>query len=379
MPDAAPDRTPFPPIATLADLVATVARVAPDRPALVLGDETMTYGALERDIARAAGGLAALGVAHGERVALLLPNGPEFVVAFCATMRLGAIVVPVNTLYRGEEIAYLLADSGAIALVSHAAFAEHVAAARPDAPALRHHIVVGADAPGGAHPWPALLDRAGTCPSVPVAPDDVAIICYTSGTTGRAKGAMLTHRNLVAVHRALDQTPRLGYVPQDRVLCPLPLFHIFGLNGGMAHTLARGATLYLTGRFDPGVVLALLAEARITVFLGAPPIYVAFTMLPDLAQYDLAALRVCVSGAAPLPVAVLERFRAVTGVAIMEGYGLTETATIGTLNAAGPVDKPGTVGPAISGVRLRLVDEGGRDGHCQVKPFRRRRRSESGE
>jgi long-chain acyl-CoA synthetase len=361
MPVTASDRTPFPPIATLADLVATVARVEPDRAALVLGDETTTYGTLDRDIARAACGLAALGVARGDRVALLLPNGPEFVVAFCAAMRLGAIVVPINPAYRGEEIAYALADSGAVALVSHTAFAEHVAAARPDAPALRHHLVVGGDAPSGALAWADLLNLAADRPAVAVVPEDLAVICYTSGTTGRAKGAMLTHRNLVATQRAVDQTPRLGYAADDRLLCPLPLFHIYGLNGGMAHTLARGAALYLVGRFDPREVLTLLAEARITVFLGAPPIYVAFTMLPDLAGYDLAALRVCFSGAAPLPVAVLERFRAATGVAIGEAYGLTETAPLATANAAGPVDKPGTVGVAYPGVHIRLVDEQDRD------------------
>jgi acyl-CoA synthetase (AMP-forming)/AMP-acid ligase II len=364
MPDTAPDRPPFPPVATLADLVATVARVDLDRPALVMDGGTVAYGTLARDIVRAAGGLAALGVAHGDRVALLLPNGPEFVVAFCATMRLGAIVVPVNTAYRGEEIAYLLADSGALALVSHAAFAEGVAAALPDAPALRHRIVVGGDIPPGTHAWADLLERAGTCPAVLVAPEDVAVICYTSGTTGRAKGAMLTHRNLVAAQRGWDGVPHLRLRAEDRVLCPLPLFHIYGLNFGMAHALACGATLYLTGRFNPQEALDLVARARITVFLGAPPMYVAFAALPDLGTYDLAALRVCGSGAAPLPVAVLERFRTATGVTIMEGYGLTETAPIGAVNAAGPVVKPGTVGPPFPGVALRLVDE--RD--CDVPP-----------
>jgi len=361
MSDAAPNRTPFPPSGTLADLVATVARSAPERPALVLGDETMTYGALDRDIARAAGGLAALGVAHGDRVALLLPNGPEFVVACCAAMRLGAIVVPINPLYRGEEIAYLLADSGAIALVAHAAFAEEVAAARPHAPALRHHIVVGGDAPTGALAWAALRDLAVGRPPVAVVPEDVAVICYTSGTTGRPKGAMLTHRNLVAVHRGCDQMARLGYIADDRVLCPLPLFHIYGLNIGLAYTLARGATLYLTGRFDAREALDLLAAARITVFLGVPPMYVAFTALPDLGTYDLTALRVCGSGAAPLPVAVLERFEAATGVAIGEGYGLTETAPLAIGNAAGPVNKPGTVGVPYPGVALRLADDADHD------------------
>jgi long-chain acyl-CoA synthetase len=353
---------PVPQVETLAEIVATVARVMPDRPALVCGGATTTYGALERDIMRAVGGLAALGVAHGDRVALLLPNGPEFVVACCAAMRLGAIVVPVNTAYRGEEIAYLLADSGAIALVSHATFAVAVAAALPHAPALHHHLVVGGAVHGGAHPWLALLDLAADGrPSMAVAPEDLAVICYTSGTTGRSKGAMLTHRNLIAAQRGFDRTPRLGFSAGDRVLCPLPLFHIYGLNIGLAYTLARGATLHLTGRFDAREALDLLARARITVFLGAPPMYVAFVARPDLGGHDLTALRVCGSGAAPLPVAVMERFQAATGVAIGEGYGLTETAPLATGNAAGPVNKPGTVGRPYPGVALRVVDEQDRD------------------
>jgi len=361
MGDIQTTRSQFPAVRTLAEIVATVARVAPDRPALVLGDATVTYGALDRDIARAACGLAALGVGQGDRVALLLPNGPAFVVAFCALMRLGTIAVPVNVLYQGEELAYILGDSGAVALIAQGAFVASVAAALPHAPALRHAIVVGDGLVDGAHAWADVLAAGAARPAVAVAPEDVAVICYTSGTTGRSKGAMLTHRNLVAAQRGWDGMPHMRFRADDRVLCPLPLFHIYGLNIGMAHALACGATLYLMARFNPQEALGLLDAARITVFLGVPPMYVAFAGLPDLATYDLTALRVCGSGAAPLPVAVLERFEATAGVAIDEGYGLTEIAPLATANAAGPVNKPGTVGVPVPGVRLRLADEAGRD------------------
>ena len=361
MADIQTTRSQFPAVRTLAEIVATVAHAHPDRPAIVCGGETTSYGSLERAIARAACGFAALGVAHGDRVALLLPNGLEFVVAFCALMRLGAIAVPINVLYRGEELAYILGDSGATALVAHAAFAESVAAARPHAPALRQAIAVGDGLVDGAQAWADVLTAGTARPAVAVAPDDVAVICYTSGTTGRSKGALLTHRNLVAAQRGWDGMPHMRFRADDRVLCPLPLFHIYGLNIGMAHALACGATLYLMARFAPQEALDLLAAARITVFLGVPPMYVAFTGLPDLDTCDLTALRVCGSGAAPLPVAVLERFEAVTGVAIDEGYGLTETAPLATANAAGPVNKPGTVGVPVPGVRLRVVDEQDRD------------------
>ncbi len=356
-----PQTEPFPPIHTLAEIVETVARIEPERPALVIGETTASYGELTRVIERAACGLGALGVAHGDRVAVLLPNGPEFVVAFCAAMRVGAIVVPINILYRAAEIAYMLDDSGATVLITHSTFAVDVAAALAQVPALRHQIVVGADATGDGLAWAQFLDLTDTRPATRVAPEDVAVICYTSGTTGRAKGAMLSHRNLVAAQRDWDAVAHLRFRADDRVLCPLPLFHIYGLNVGMTHALAQGVTCYLMGRFSPQAALEVLTQARITVFLGVPPMYVAFTALPDLENYDLAALRVCGSAAAALPVAVLERFQAVSGVEIDEGYGLTETAPIATANAVGPVNKPGTVGLPFPGVRLRVVDEQDRE------------------
>jgi long-chain acyl-CoA synthetase len=204
---------------------------------------------------------------------------------------------------------------------------------------------------------------AGTAPRrspATVRPDDLAVICYTSGTTGRSKGAMLTHRNLIANCDQCDAIARIRYVPRDVMLLVLPLFHIYALNVGLTMALRAGATIVLVARFEPGAVLEAIQRHRCTIFLGAPPMFVAWVKA-DLASYNLSSLRATFSGAAPLPATVLERFAAATGVEIVEGYGLTETAPVVTSNAAGARCKPGTVGPAIPGVAVRLVDEDDRD------------------
>jgi long-chain acyl-CoA synthetase len=249
-------------------------------------------------------------------------------------------------------------------LVVFAGVYEHAAPALHQAPSVKNVIVVGPEpAPQGTTPWPTLV--AGTAPTrspATVRPDDLAVICYTSGTTGRSKGAMLTHRNLIANCAQVDASERLkGILPADVVVLVLPLFHIYALNVGLTMALRAGATLVLVARFEPAAVLEAIQRQRCTIFLGAPPMYVAWVNMADLSSYDLSSLRATFSGAAPLPAAVLERFAAATGVEIVEGYGLTETAPVVTSNAAGPRCKPGTVGPAIPGVTVRLVDEDDRD------------------
>jgi long-chain acyl-CoA synthetase len=248
-------------------------------------------------------------------------------------------------------------------MVVCAGFYEHAASAIEQTPSVQDVVVVGPEpAPTGTTPWGVLV--AGTAPRrspATVRPDDLAVICYTSGTTGRSKGAMLTHRTLIANCAQCDALERIRYVPTDVMLLVLPLFHIYALNVGLTMALRAGATIVLVARFEPAAVLEAIQRHRCTIFLGAPPMYVAWVNMADLASYDLSSLRATFSGAAPLPAAVLERFAAATGVEIVEGYGLTETAPVVTSNAAGARCKPGTVGPAIPGVAVRLVDEDDRD------------------
>jgi long-chain acyl-CoA synthetase len=343
-------------IQTLADIVADRAATAPQDPALIFHDQPLSYGDLNARIERAAAGLAGLGVAPGDRVALLLPNIPEFAVTYYAILRLGAVVVPFNLMYSGDEIAYMCADCGISVIVTATPFYPAVAAALPQAPSVQHVIVAG-DAPDGTVPFASLFSGQSARPAVTVAPGDLAVICYTSGTTGRPKGALLSHRNFVANIEQMQCVEKAAQKPGDRTVLVLPLFHIFGMNIGLNWTLAAGGTAILIERFVPEPVAQAVQQYGCTLFLGAPPMYVAWIHLPNLTDYDFSSIRTCISGAAALPAAVLQRFKELTGVAIQEGYGLTETAPVMTCNVAGPVVKPGTVGPPPPGVTVRILDD----------------------
>lgn len=345
--------------ATLADLVHDVAQRDGEKAALIFADQPISYAALDAQIEQVANALAARGIGHGDRVAIMLPNIPQHVVAYYAVMRVGGTVVAVNVLYRDEEIAYILQDSEAKALVIYEGFWPSGAAAVQQAPTVEQVIVVGqGEAPAGTTGW-ATLAREATPqrPPVAVQPSDIATICYTSGTTGRAKGAMLTHRNFIANLEQLEGLPRCKAEPDDVILLVLPLFHIYAMNVCMNGGLRVGATLVLVPRFEPHPVLEQMQKHRCTAFYGAPPMYVAWVNTPNIDQYDLSSVRFAFSGAAPLPVQVLERFRELTGVEIVEGYGLTEAAPVTHTNAMRMESKPGTVGLPIPCVECRLVDD----------------------
>jgi long-chain acyl-CoA synthetase len=237
--------------ATLADLVHDVAQRDGAKTAIIFADQPITYTALDQQIEQVANALAVRGIAHGDRVAIMLPNIPQYVITYYAIMRLGAIVVPVNVLYRDEEIAYVLQDSEAKALVIYDGFWQFGASAVQQAPSVEQVIVAGqGETPVGTTPWTALVQEAAPQrPPVSVQPDAVATICYTSGTTGRSKGAMLTHRNFLSKLRQLDQMPRCKAEPDDIILLVLPLFHIYAMNVCMNGVFRVGASFVLLPRF----------------------------------------------------------------------------------------------------------------------------------
>lgn len=347
---------------TLAEFVRDVAQRDGAQPALIFSDQPISYADLDTRIEGAANGLALRGVAHGDRVALLVPNIPEFVVAYYAVLRCGGIVVPINVLYKAEEIAYILQDSEAKALILYAGFAAQGIAGVTKAPSVSQVIVIGDAVPEGTTAWESLTDASspGRAP-VRVRPSDIATICYTSGTTGRAKGAMLTHRNLISNCEQLDRTVRGGAKRSDVLLLALPLFHIYAMNCAMNCCLRAGATIVLVCRFDPLPVLEQIEKHRCNFFHGAPPMFIAWVNTSTLGDYDLSSLRAAFSAAAPLPTQVLDQFHSVTGVEIVEGYGLTEASPVTLSNWAVSVTKAGTVGRPIPGVEVRLVEEEDRE------------------
>jgi malonyl-CoA/methylmalonyl-CoA synthetase len=316
----------------------------------------LTFGEVAARSARVAGALAERGLRAGDRLVVQLPNGVAFLDLFLACLRLGAIFVPVNVLYRGREVGHIVGDAEPFAVVT-----------TPD----RRGLVAA-----GARVWdveeirgrgeglaPNERDGAENGRSLAIASaiarGTPAAIVYTSGTTGRAKGAVLTHGNLAANARTLVEAWRI--TPEDRYLAVLPLFHVHGLGNGVCSWLASGCRMRLVERFEHEKAGLLLEEFQPTLFFGVPTVYVRLLELPEEQARRIGRrARLFVSGSAPLPAPVFEAFRAKFGHAVLERYGMTETLmTIGN-----PYDgerRPGTVGRPFSGVEVRIVGAEGRD------------------
>ena len=338
----------------VAHLLEESARHLPERPALVFGERTWSYADLDREAGRLAAGLARLGLRPGERVCLHLGNRPEFVLAYYACQKLGLTPVALNVVFKRDEIAYIVRDSEAAAVLT----AEPAAANLPppeETPSVRVRIGGGP----GAVPWtalaadPALRARDGDR-------DDVAAVLYTSATTGRPKGAMLTHANVVS--NAYATVHHLRMTPDDRGLCALPLFHCFGQNFIMNTLVTAGGTLVLHERFAPAEFLEAVGRHRITILYAVPTMYILFLSGEggDLGARDLSSLRLSFSAAAMLPADVEARWRAVTGLPISQGYGLTECSPFATYNHE-RAHRPGSVGTPIENVEVRVVDERDRE------------------
>jgi long-chain acyl-CoA synthetase len=325
----------------------------PERAALRLDDLLLTYEQLDRRSAEVAGLLAARGVEPGDRVALMLPNVVQFPMLYYGILRAGAVVVPMNPLLKAREVEYYLRDSGARLIFAWEAAGTEAAKGAEAAEAGFVPVAAGA------------FDRllSGQAPRTSVtgrADHDTAVILYTSGTTGRPKGAELTHANLRR-NAAVSATTLFGLEPGDVVMGCLPLFHSFGQTCGLNATIGSGACLTLLPRFDPGKALEVLQRDRVTVFEGVPTMYVALLHHPRRGQFDAGSLRLAVSGGAALPVEVLRGFEDAFGCSILEGYGLSETSPVASFNHPDRERKPGSIGTPIQGVELRLVGPGGQD------------------
>lgn len=335
----------------VADLVARAGAEHADNPALIEAATggTVTWGEMEQRVAATAGALRARGVMPGSPVAVVLHNSGAFAVAYWAALRAGAVVVPVNPAYTPPEIAHLLADSGAVNALVEPDLVDVVRAAADRAASTLRIQAVGPDG----------LDAAEACTTSP--PASLAVLCYTSGTTGRPKGARLTHDNLLANLEAFSSLPRLHLTASDVLLGLVPFFHVFGLNVVLNAAARHGACVLAMRRFTPHGSIQAMAAHGVTVAYGAPQVFATWNAVADEQPPDLPALRAAVSGADALPVATWTRFAQRFGIEIMEGYGLTETAPVLASNAAAPETRPGTVGHALPGVTLRTVGPQGQD------------------
>lgn len=310
-----------------------------------------SYADLDRAAARIAELLVALGVRKGDRIAAQVEKSPEAVYLYLGVLRAGAVYLPLNPAYTAAEVEYCLADAEPTVVVCRResqALLESLCGKL----SVPHLLTLGTEGDG------SLVERAagvaGVFPEPPLAASDLAAILYTSGTTGRAKGAMLTHGNLAANGRALCQL--WGFGRQDVLLHALPMFHAHGLFVALHCTLLAGARLLFLPRFDADGVIARLPRA--TVFMGVPTFYTRLLAHPGLTRERCARVRLFVSGSAPLLAETHRRFEEQTGHAILERYGMTETG----MNTSNPLDGeriPGSVGPTLPGVEIRAADEHG--------------------
>ena len=370
-------------------LLETTARESPDLVATVFGgvvagrciDAKLTYADLDRLADRFAAGLQRLGIAKGDRVALVLPNCPQFIYCFFGVLKAGAVVVPTNPLYTVRELRAQLADSGARVVVVLSRLYPQVAEAATGtsierivvtnikehfAAPLRALFSIARERKEGHRVdisddrralWlRGLIAQSGSPTPVPVAPADLAVLQYTGGTTGIAKGAMLSHRALVVnAHqcRAWHTTMREG----DRMLAVMPFFHVYGLTVVMNLAVLGRMTIVLIPRPDLKHIFAAIEKHRPRFFPGAPRIYILLNESRDLAKCDLRSIESFLSGSAPLPVEVMRRFEELTGNGkVMEGYGLTEAAPVTHSNPREGQRKPGSVGVPRPDVECRVVD-----------------------
>jgi long-chain acyl-CoA synthetase len=340
-------------MANLAKMLADAAGTWPEHPAILAGDQVISYAEFDEQAARVAAFLASRGFQAGDRAGLMLANVPEFCAICYGILRAGGTVVPMNPLLKSREVEYYLRDSGA-----------GLVFAAPDSPGEPAEGAAAAGAafiPAGPAGLAALLAAHPPGPAAANrADDDTAVILYTSGTTGQPKGAELTHANL-RTNAQVSAVTLFGLGPSDVVMGCLPLFHSFGLTCGLNASICSGAALALLARFDPAQALDTIQRCQVTVFEGVPTMYAALLHQPDRDSYDVSSLRACVSGGAALPVELLRGFEKAFGAMILEGYGLSETSPVASFNHPDRPRKAGSIGTPIRGVEMRLVALDGSD------------------
>jgi acyl-CoA synthetase (AMP-forming)/AMP-acid ligase II len=331
-----------------------------DQVALIDGPSgrALTYGELATSVRRLASGLAARGFGKGDVLGLFMPNLPEYAIAFHGAASAGGLCTTVNPLYTAGELSHQLNDSGAKLLVTVESFLDVAREAAEDAGVEEVFVVGGAD---GATDFAELLGDEGDAPRIGFDPaEDLAVLPYSSGTTGLPKGVMLTHRNLVA--NLCQVQAALPLTPEDTLIGVLPFFHSYGMTVIMNQGLRAGATIVTMPRFDLEQFLELIERHRVTRAYVVPPIALALARHPAVEGRDLSTLRTMKSGAAPLGAELAERVAERVGCMVTQGYGLTETSPVTHLIREDRPNKPGSIGQALAMTECRVVDpESGKD------------------
>lgn len=387
-PEGVPRQVSIPEVPLYRVLEASALRF-PEAVALDFFDFTLSYERLVEQVDRLAASLQELGVQPGERVALMLPNSPQFVIAFFACNKIGAVNVPVNPLYTGLELRHQLADAGAETLIVlerlYPAFHEvraHVPVRRLILTGMGDYLpfpknLIYPLAMRFRGEWPEIPEDAQRyrfkkliedSPGIPtpvfVKPSGTALLQYTGGTSGRPKGVMLSNRNIIAnicMLHAWDPELQDGF---ECFLLVIPFCHVYGLTVGMGLAVASAAKMVILPRFRVKEVLDAIDHHRPTMLPGIPTLYAALAAHPEVEEADLSSLRACISGAAPLPQELKTHFESLTGARLVGGYGLTEASPVSHVNALSGKQVAGSIGLPLPEIDAKVVDENGHEVAC---------------
>lgn len=334
-------------------LLRRMAESEPEKTAINFCDRTLTYGEWDKQASQLANGLLELGLKKGDRVALLLPNCPEYEVAFFGVGRMGGVPSPLNPSYREREVNHQLRDSGAAALIVHSSLYPVLESLRDGLPDLRHIIAVGGEAPDAALPFDSWLASQSTeMPAVSLRSDDLVALPYSSGTTGLSKGVMLTQRNMVC--NTLQFVDATRTTNADRLLIFVPLYHIYGV-ALMGTAVGGGASQLLMERFELTTLVDLIERERATEVFVVPPVMLALANAPGLRPEQFSSVRFVKSAAAPLSAEVGRRVADRLGVHVIQAYGMTEASP---LTHMVPLDEDGfdNVGVPVADTECRIMD-----------------------
>ncbi|NPC92102.1 fatty acid--CoA ligase family protein [Bacillus sp. WMMC1349] len=352
----------------LVSKLGETAKLKPDRTAYIFGDQTETYGGLQEKIDRFAGGLYEIGVKKGDHIALLLGNTPHFLVSFFGALKAGAVIIPINPTYTPTEIGYLLKNGDVKVVVADGKLLPLYEKMHEMFPKIEQVILCETSEPlqesenlqvnKKLKSFANLMKSSVRVFSEPNQ-DDIAAILYTSGTTGKPKGAMLTHQNLFS--NANDVAQYLTMDEDDLVVAALPMFHVFCLTVCMNAPLMNGAAVLIMPKFSPSAVFELVKKHKATIFAGVPTMYNYLYQHEGANEDGFASVRICISGGAAMPVALLNNFEKKFNVLVLEGYGLSEASPVACFNPFHTGRKPGSIGTNILNVKNKVVNEFGEE------------------
>jgi long-chain acyl-CoA synthetase len=343
---------------SLGEMLAGTCRRFPSRTAIIYEDRRISYDALERSVNALGNRLKGLGITKGDKVAIMLPNIPEFIISYYAALKLGAVAVTINTLSTAYELKYLLENSDSKAFITVPSSARRFEEIRDDLPLVRHLIVTEGNE-GDVSIEETIKAGPYELDMPPVAGNDPAVMIYTSGLTGKPRGAVLTHRNLATQSRLLEDI--CHGTEEDRGFCLIPLFHSFGASVNMLMIIKAGASIVMMDHFNIESIFKSIEREKVTYIAAVPRLFLGMLLYEDAKNHDLSSLRFCITGGSTMPPEYISTFSESFGTLLVEGYGLTEASPVCSVNRIDMEQKLGSIGIPIPEVEAKIFDDAGNE------------------